>query len=276
MFAHRICLWLTVVLSWGAATCSGAASEPLRVLILSGANNHDWQSTTPALHQLIVECPRFRVVDVLEDPRLVTAERLQECDVIASNWSAYPAMTGHQWGAEAERALVEWIKAGHGLVVFHAASATSQDWPEFQQLVHLTWGLGKTGHGAYHTLKVTVRDGNHPITRGMPDFWTTDELWHNLVNLSGQATHALCEALSEPDFGGTGEFEPVVVPTALGSGRGLNIVLGHDVNAMCNVGWRTLMLRGARVGSHWRCHASFANELADHRRRRGNTLGRHG
>ena len=122
------------------------------------------------------------------------------CDVIASNWSAYPEMAGHQWGEQAERAFVEWIKAGHGFVVFHAAAATSQDWPEFQQLVQLTWGIDKTSHGAYHTLKVTVRDSNHPITRGMRDFWITDELWHNMVNLTGQEMHALCEAFSEPDF----------------------------------------------------------------------------
>ena len=65
-----------------------------------------------------------------------------------------------------------------------------------------------------------------------------------MVNLTGQDMHVLCEAFSEPDFSGTGKFEPVVVPTALGNGRGLNIVLGHDVHAMQNIGWRTLMLRG--------------------------------
>ena len=59
-----------------AATAAPAA-ETLRVLILSGANNHDWKSTTPVLRQLIEECPRFRVVDVLEDPSQVTAERLE-------------------------------------------------------------------------------------------------------------------------------------------------------------------------------------------------------
>jgi type 1 glutamine amidotransferase/HEAT repeat protein len=220
------------------------ATEPLRVLILSGANNHDWKSTTPVLRQLIETCPRFKVIDVIEDPSQVTAELLNGCDVIASNWSAYPEMAGHQWGEKAERDFVDWVKAGHGFVVFHAASATSQDWPAFQQLVKLTWGIDKTSHGAYHTLKVTVRDSDHPITRGMRDFWITDELWHNMVNLTGQEVRAVCEAFSEPDFGGTGKFEPVVVPTALGEGRGLNIVLGHDARAMKNIGWQTLMLRG--------------------------------
>ena len=223
---------------------AGTAAEPLRVLILSGANNHDWKSTTPVLRQVIDKCPRFKVIDVFEDPSRVTADVLSGCDVIASNWSAYPQMTGHQWGEKAERDFVEWVKGGHGFVVFHAAAATSQDWPEFQQLVQLTWGLDKTSHGAYHTLKVTVRNGDHPITRSMRDFWITDELWHNMVSLTGVEIQPLCEAFSEPDFAGTGKFEPVVVPTSLGAGRGLNIVLGHDAHAMQNIGWQTLMLRG--------------------------------
>lgn len=220
------------------------AAEPLRVLILTGANNHDWKATTPVLREIIEQCPRFQVVDVLEDPSRVTAELLAGCDVTVSNWSAYPEMTGHQWGAKAEQDFVTWVQAGHGFVVFHAAAATSQDWPEFQQLVQLTWGLNTTAHGAYHTFKVTVRDGDHPITRSMRDFWITDELWHNMVSLTGVEIPPLCEAFSAPDFAGTGKFEPAVVPTALGAGRGLNIILGHDAHAMRNVAWQTLMRRG--------------------------------
>ncbi len=153
-------------------------------------------------------------------------------------------MTGHQWGEQAERAFVEWIKAGHGFVVFHAAAATSQDWPEFQQLVHLTWGIDKTAHGAYHTLKVTVRDNqppDHARDAGFLDHRRT-------VAQHGQPDRPGDTRVVPSVFGtglrGTGKFEPVVVPTALGRGRGLNIVLGHDVHAMQNVGWQTLMLRG--------------------------------
>ena len=82
------------------------------------------------------------------------------------------------------------------------------------------------------------------FTRGMRNFWTTDELWHSMVNLTGAEMQPLCEVFSEPDFHGTGKFEPAVVPSTFGQGRGLNIVLGHDVRAMKNAGWRTLMLRG--------------------------------
>ncbi len=229
-----------------AATAATAMSaEPVRVLILTGANNHDWQETTPVLKKLFDECPRFKVVDVIADPSKCDAKTFAGCDVVANNWSAYPNMTGHQWGAAAEKAFVDFIRSGGGFVTFHAGAATSQDWPEFQQLVGITWKIDHTAHNAYHTFKVTIDDSSHPLTRGMTDFWTTDELWHNMVPMAGPPPKPLVTVFSERSFGGTGKFEPAVIPTQLGKGRGLNIVLGHDARAMQNVGWRTLMLRGA-------------------------------
>jgi len=177
------------------------AAEPLRVLILTGANNHDWKATTPVLREIIEQCPRFQVVDVLEDPSRVTAELLAGCDVTVSNWSAYPEMTGHQWGAKAEQDFVTWVQAGHGFVVFHAAAATSQDWPEFQQLVQLTWGLNTTAHGAYHTFKVTVRAvSRDPVTVKLADAALGEAA--RPVNLALHAVVSSPDGL-EPD-GGSG------------------------------------------------------------------------
>ena len=43
---------------------------------------------------------------------------------------------------------------------------------------------------------------------------------------------------------GTGKYEPVVVCTEVGRGRGVNLVLGHDAAAM-GAGFKTLLLRSA-------------------------------
>ncbi len=227
----------------GDAASAAGSAPPVRVLILTGANNHDWKATTPVLRELFDRCPRFQVVDVIDDPATLDSGKLATCDVVVSNWSAYPEMT-RRWGTTAEKAFVDFISSGKGFVVFHAASATCQDWPEFQQLVALTWKLDHTAHGSFHTFKVAITDRDHPITQGMQDFWTTDELWHNMANLSDRPVRALAQVWSEPDFNGTNKFEPVLIPTVLGRGRGLNLVLGHDAHAMLNVGWRTIMLRG--------------------------------
>ncbi len=236
-------LVLAAIAAWSCIAAAADAPAPVRVLILSGANNHDWAATTPVVERLFAGNARFAVIARIDDPAKCDADLFARCDAVVSNWSAFPAMTGRQWGPAAEKAFVEFVRGGKGFVVFHAASATSQDWPEFQQLVGLTWGLDKTAHSAYHPFKVTVETREHPITAGMPDFWTVDELWHNMVAIAPPQFTTLARAFSHGDFGGTGKPEPVVITTRLGAGRGVNIVLGHDVGALRNPAWQTLMLR---------------------------------
>ncbi len=231
---------------FAVSTVIGAESDSkLRVVILTGANNHDWAATTPVLKKIFDDSSRFTVQQVIDNPARCTEQTFAACDVVVSNWSAYPNMTGHQWGAEAEKAFTGFIRRGGGFVVFHAASATCHDWPEFQQLVAFTWKLDHTAHGAYHSFKVAMTDRSHPITRDMRDFWTMDELWHRTARVADTPYAVLAEVFSEPDFGGSGRPEPVLIATQLDRGRGVNLTLGHDAHAMRNVGWQTLMLRSA-------------------------------
>ncbi len=242
--SFRTCAILAALMAWSAVFPVRGA-EPLRVLILTGANNHDWQTTTPVLRRLFEEHPRFRVARVVDQPADCDASTFAACDAVVSNWSAFPEMTGRQWGQAAEAAFVEFIRRGGGFVVFHAASATSQDWPEFQQLVGLTWGLGTTAHARIAPFKVEIAEPGHPITAGLSDFWTVDELWHGMVSIGRSEYTVLARAFSGVPWGGSGRYEPVLLTTRLGEGRGVNLVLGHDADAMKNPGWRTLMLRGA-------------------------------
>ncbi|HOZ46801.1 MAG TPA: ThuA domain-containing protein [Candidatus Hydrogenedentes bacterium] len=231
-----------VLMTLACAAWPAIADEaPLRVLLLSGKNNHDWRATTPAVKELLEASGRF-TVDVTEDPAACTAESLAPYAVIVDNWCSFPEMTGRPWGDAMERAFLDFVRDGKGLVLFHAATACFADWPEFDRLVGCAWRDG-AGHSRIHEFKVEVVDHEHPVTGGMADFTTApDELWHRL---RPQPTmHVLCTAYSDPAQGGTGENEPVVVCTEYGKGRCLYNVMGHDVRAMEGVGWRTLMLRG--------------------------------
>lgn len=219
-----------------------SAGHKIKALILTGANNHDWKSTTPLLKRIYEESGRF-TVDVTEDPpSALKASNLAKYDVLVGNWAAWPKVTGHQWGAEGEKAFADYIKKGGGFALFHAASATFQDWPEYQQIAGGTWDTNKTGHGAIHEFEVKVVDAGHPVTRGLAGFKISDELWHR----TGFQTnvHVLCEAFSAKEKGGSGQMEPVAITTSFGMGRGFYNVLGHDTNAMNNPGWQALMLRG--------------------------------
>ncbi|HOX38143.1 MAG TPA: HEAT repeat domain-containing protein [Candidatus Brocadiia bacterium] len=220
---------------------SEAGKPVIRVLLLSGANNHDWRSTTPVVKAELEAVGRFSV-DVTEQPEKMDPAMLPRYDVIVSNWTNFPNVNDRIWPPALEQAFLDYMREGGGLVVIHAATATFQNWPEFQQIVCTTWGKD-TGHGSINTFPVSISDANHPVTRGLRDFWITDELWHRVP--VQPAANVLCAALSYADKGGTGNLEPVLLTTSFGKGRCADIVLGHDANAMRNPAWQTILCRSA-------------------------------
>lgn len=219
------------------------ANQPIRIVILSGQNVHDWQATTPCLERMYNDAGMFKVVEVVNDVSKVSADTFAAGDVIVSNWTCHPQMTGGPWTEAGKQAFADAVRSGKGLVQFHAASAACNDWADFQELSGLTWKWDFTNHTQYHTFKVLIRDHEHPITRDLPDFWTTDELYQNMIKLAKTDYHLLASAWSEEQFGGISKTQPMLITTQLGQGRGVNLLLGHDVRAMSNPAFKTLMLR---------------------------------
>jgi len=238
--ARRTLVVVFILLTgFGLSLGCGSQAAP-RILILTGSNNHDWRSTTEALIKLY-QNNGFPSVTVLHDPQRL-AENLASCEVLVSNWNSWPEVTGRPWGVKSEEAFINFIRQGGGLVRLHAASATLQDWPEFQRMAGATWQLGQTGHGRIHTFQVVMADTLHPVTQGMASFDITDELWHKMALQPD--IQVLCRAFSAPEHKGTGQWEPVALITRFGQGRCFYSVLGHDVQAMSSPGWQKLMLRG--------------------------------
>ena len=226
----------------GPAKPSDPAAGKIRLLILSGANNHGWKATTPVLKKMYEDSGRF-TVDVTEDVPNLKAEDFAKYDAIVSNYTTFPNIEGHRWPAATEKAFLDYVAAGHGFVLFHAASTAWIDWPEFTDLIGLSWQKGKSGHGAQHSFAVTIVDKDHPVTQGMKDFQhVKDELYHR------QATHptakVLAAAYSDKAVKGTGENEPMIVVTEYGKGRVFHNAMGHDPTPMGGVGFEILMLRG--------------------------------
>jgi uncharacterized protein len=215
-------------------------SKSINVLLLSGQNNHAWQKTTPAIQNILEKSGRF-FVTVTNNPENLAPEELNQYDVIMSNWNTWPDVTGKRWDPDLEKAFLTFVAEGKGVVIIHAGSSTLQDWPEFQQIAGGTWELGSTGHGPIHTFKVSIENSNHPITKGLKEFYIKDELWHRTKFQPG--IKVLCSAYSSPEKKGTGQNEPVTIVTHYGKGRCCNFVLGHDATTMQNAAWQTIMVR---------------------------------
>lgn len=239
----KVTAYLAAMVITMAPGTKSKATEPIRLLILSGQNVHDWKATTPFLERMYADSKRFEVIETVNDVTRINAASFARCDAIVSNWTCHPVMTGGPWTAEGKKALEEAIRSGKGMVQFHAACSACNDWEDFQEISGLTWKWQSTGHTAYHTFKVVVRDLSHPITKEMSDFWIVDELYQKMAKMGKSEFHTLMNAFAESVYQGTGAWEPMLITTQLGKGRGVNFLLGHDLPAMRNVAWQTIMLR---------------------------------
>ena len=159
---------------------------------------------------------------VAEDP----SAALEEAATSASYDLIFSDYNGPEWSETAKANVTAAVKGGMGLLILHAADNAFPGWVEYERMVALLWREG-TGHGAFHEFEVKITDHDHPVTKSLPDFQIWDELYHKLVHMHDVPYQVLATAYSNPDNGGTGNDEPVMVTTQYGAGRVFHMVLGH-------------------------------------------------
>lgn len=252
------------------STCTWSASPPsppLKALIVDGQNNHNWQGTTPVLKAMLEDSGLFSI-DVATSPaRGQPMDSFRPAfanyDVVVSNY------TGASWPQATQDALEAYMKNGGGLVIFHAADNAFPKWDEWNKMIALGgWGgrneksgpmvryrngkmvldttPGRGGtHGPQHAFQVTLRDGSHPITRGLPRKWmhVKDELYSKLRGPAQNMT-LLATAYADPAQKGTGEHEPVLFTVDYGKGRVFHTVLGHGPEQLKCVCCIVMLQRG--------------------------------
>jgi len=145
--------------------------------LLSGANNHDWRRSSPFIKSVLEGSGKFEVT-LTEDPSaaLEDASALARYDLIFSDYN------GPAWSDAAKANFESAVAGGTGLVVMHAADNAFSVWVEYEKMIGLLWREG-TGHGQFQEIEVKIADRDHPITRGLSDYRTWDELYHRLVHM---------------------------------------------------------------------------------------------
>lgn len=247
--------------------------SPIPVLIVTGANNHDWEWTSPSLKAILEESGRFHV-DITTNP----AQDLAKRDALRDYSAVVLDYNGPRWGAEAETVFLEAVNGGLGVAVIHAANNSFAGWTEYETLVALNWRKG-TGHGRFHPFDVVIEDRNHPITRTLPTLTQhPDELYHRLARLNNAAYQRLAGAFSDPKTGGSGDVEPMILLTQVGKGRVFHTPLGHvwrgaiaSRASHADPQFRGLVVRGtewAATGEVSDGYAS-ANQITDEQREAG-------
>lgn len=241
-FIARWCILLSLLM---------AEEPPLNALIITGHNNHKWEVSSLVYEQILEQTGLFSVHMLVRPPLD------KETEIFNPNFSQYDVVfldyNGAPWPTETQESFVDYVKSGGGVVVVHAANNAFGDWSEYLDIIglggwggrdesdgpYIYWQDGEFvrdmtpgeagGHGPQHEFQVTIRDMNHPITKGLPEKWMRgrDELYSHLRG-PGKNMHILATAYSNPaDRNGSGRHEPVMFTIDYGKGRVFHTPLGH-------------------------------------------------
>ncbi len=137
---------------------------------------------------------------------------------------------------EIELCLAEEVKKGKGVLFYHGLHPCFENNPEIEKMIGLLW-REKATHGDFNYWDITISDlpgkRRHPITEGVGNFRTADELFCRLENPWNVPVQVLATAYSDPevisrwDHPGTGYEEPVLTVGNYGKGNTVNFILGH-------------------------------------------------
>lgn len=247
-----------------------------KVLIVDGINNHDWQTATRAITEILTMTGKFTVDVSTTPPRGAPATAwdtwnpdFSSYEAVINNFNGGDSPDGIQWPLRVESALEQYVRGGGGLVVYHAANNAFLPWKAYNDMIGLGWrpksfgpGLAVSedgnvvtipqgtgldpGHPPRFDFQIHVRDTHHPITRGMPKVWMhpSEQLTHGQHG-PAQGLTILTYAHSPVSH----RNEPMDWVRNYGRGRVYTTMLGHtwagepNPNLEC-VGFQTLFSRG--------------------------------
>ena len=195
-----------------------------KVLIVTGLDypGHLWRETTPVLREAVGKDSRMHVT-VVEDAKFLASPELRNYDVIILNYMNWQCPGP---GAEAQEGLRKAVEGGTGLVLVHFSCGAFQGWPEFVKIAGRIWNPKFRAHDPRGEFKVEITDKAHPITAGMEDFQTLDELYTCLDG--SELIHVIAKATSRVDK----KDYPMAFTHEYGKGKVFHSVLGHDVKAL--------------------------------------------
>ena len=248
------------------------AAAPIHVMLLDGESGgpyHNWRATTQVLKKMLDETGLFDV-DVVSAPPAT-----ESFSAFTPDFATYQAIVlnydapDDRWPADLKAAFEQYVSAGGGVVVVHAADNAFPGWKAFNEMIGVGGWRNRTenagpfwffrdgkltsdtapgragSHGQRLPFKLTVRDANHPITKGLPAVWMhqADELYAALRG-PGLNMTVLATAHSDPSNNGTGRDEPQLMVLSFGRGRVFHTTMGHDVSALSSVDFVATFQRG--------------------------------
>jgi hypothetical protein len=196
---RRLCLPLLLTLT---ALCSASDEPRIRVLIVDGFSNHDWELTTSLIRGILEPTGLFDVSVSTAPPAKDSPgwnewrPQFANHDVVIQTCNDIRG--GPSWPRAVQEDFENFVRAGGGVYVWHSGNNAFPDWPAYNDMIGIGWrkkdfgsaiavgddgsltrfptGEGRdTGHGD-RVDSVVHRLGDHPIHTDMPRAWKTPDI----------------------------------------------------------------------------------------------------
>lgn len=190
------------IMLFATAMVGHSAESRIRVLIVDGYSNHDWQLTTRLIRGILEPTGLFEVAVSTAPPTKdapgwnAWQPKFADYDVVIQTCNDLGG--GPSWPRAVQEAFEVFVRDGGGVYVWHAGNNAFADWPAYNAMIGLGWrkkdfgsaiaidaegkivriptGEGKdTGHGD-RLDTVVHRLGEHPIHAGLPRAWKTPDI----------------------------------------------------------------------------------------------------
>jgi len=249
-----------------------AVDSRVKVLIVDGVSNHNWQLNTALIRGILEPTGRFQVTVSTAPPRADSPG----WDSWRPDFSAYDVVIqtyndingGPPWPAAVQEEFDAYVRNGGGVFIYHSGNNAFANWDAYNRIIGLGWrranqgaalsvteggeivripsGEGRdTGHGPRVDAVITRR-GDHPIHRGLPREWKTPDI-EVYYYPRGPAENV--EVLSYTHDVQTDMQWPIEWTVAYGQGRVYTATYGHvwhddtQPERMRCAGVQTLMIR---------------------------------
>ena len=228
---HRAALALIFL----AVTITTAREGAIRVLVVTGG--HDYPT---GFYTLFHGHP-----DVRWDHRAHRAPADGYGRDMAKRYDVVVLYDMEQDAPETQRRnLMDFVRAGRGVVALHHAIASMPQWKEFHDLIGGKYlqesEAGRPPSTYQHDvrMRIHVADRTHPVTRGIDDFEIEDEVYGGL-SLSPDA-----HVLLTTDHPASTKAVAWVTPNA--HARVVTIQPGHGEPAFADASYRRLVIQAIR------------------------------
>ncbi|SFD90210.1 PVC-type heme-binding CxxCH protein [Spirosoma endophyticum] len=217
---------------------SGALARRTEILFLGDNGHHKPIERVPEIMEALGKKGiNFTYTDKLED---LNADNLNKYDglLIFANWDSI--------GKPQEKALLDYVASGHGLIPVHCASYCFRNSAEYVDKVV----GGQFWRHRMDTIQTHFTQPNNPIVAGLPSFKAFDETYlHSHLQTDNNVLAVRdIKADQEKDMAAANrpgvKEEPYTWTRQYGKGRVFYTAYGHDERTWTQPGFHQLIERG--------------------------------